>query len=95
MDKFAMLEREQAYRHGTAGAEFQLELKACFDQIEHDFFKGPFVLGDDYSVCDMYLFTITQWLEADEVDVNWFPKVAAHRRWMLANPVVQKVLQSE
>ena len=70
-------------------------MKACFDQIENDFFKGPFVLGDDYSVCDMYLFTITQWLEADEVDVNWFPKVAAHRRWMLANPVVQKVLQSQ
>lgn len=70
-------------------------MKACLDQIEHDYFKGPFVLGDEYSVCDMYLFTITQWLEGDEVDVNWFPKVAAHRRWMLANPVVQKVLQSQ
>ena len=29
-----MLEREQAHRHGTAGAEFQLELKACFDQMD-------------------------------------------------------------
>ncbi len=70
-------------------------MKACFDQIEHDFFKGPFVLGEDYSICDMYLFTITNWLEGDEVDVNWFPKVAKMRQWMLDNPVVQKVLKAQ
>ncbi|HTR00112.1 MAG TPA: glutathione S-transferase [Candidatus Acidoferrum sp.] len=70
-------------------------MKACFDQIEREMFKGPFVLGEQYSICDMYLFTITNWLEGDEVDVNWFPKVAAMRRWMLANPAVQKVLQAQ
>lgn len=70
-------------------------MRACFEQIENDFFKGPFVLGDNYSICDMYLFTITQWLEGDEVDVNLFPKVAAHRQWMLANQTVQKVLRSQ
>jgi len=70
-------------------------MKACFDLIETDFFKGPFVLGDDYSICDMYLFTITNWLEGDEVDVSWFPKVATMRKWMLDNPVVQKVLASQ
>ncbi|MES2606424.1 MAG: glutathione S-transferase [Pseudomonadota bacterium] len=70
-------------------------MRACFEQIENDYFKGPFVLGDNYSICDMYLFTITQWLEGDEVDVNLFPKVAAHRQWMLNNPVVQKVLRSQ
>jgi len=70
-------------------------MKACFEQIEHDLVKGPFVLGENYSICDMYLFTITNWLEGDEVDVNWFPKVAAIRQWMLNNPAVQKVLKSQ
>jgi glutathione S-transferase len=70
-------------------------MKACFEQIEHDMIKGPFVLGENYSICDMYLFTITNWLELDEVDVNWFPKVAALRQWMLDNPTVQKVLKSQ
>lgn len=70
-------------------------MKACMQQIEDDFFKGPYVLGEEYSVCDMYLFTITQWLEGDEVDVKWFPKVAAMRQRMLDNPVVQRVLQSQ
>ena len=70
-------------------------MRACFEQIEQDYFKGPFVLGEHYSICDMYLFTITQWLAGDEVDVNWFPKVATHHRWMLANPTVQKVLTAQ
>jgi glutathione S-transferase len=70
-------------------------MRACFEQIEQEFLQGPFVLGERYSVCDMYLFTITQWLEGDEVDVNLFPRVAAHRRWMLENQTVQKVLRAQ
>lgn len=70
-------------------------MRACFEQIEQDFLQGPFVLGGQYSVCDMYLFTVTQWLEGDEVDVNLFPKVAAHRQWMLDNQTVQKVLRAQ
>lgn len=70
-------------------------MRACFTQLEQDMFVGPFVLGENYSICDMYLFTITNWLEGDEVDVRWFPKIAAHREWMLQNPVVQKVLSNQ
>ena len=70
-------------------------MAACFEQIENDYFIGPFVLGDHYSICDMYLFTITQWLEGDEVDIKQFPKVAAHRQWMLNNATVQKVLGNQ
>ncbi len=70
-------------------------MRACFEQIEQEFLQGPFVLGERYSVCDMYLFTITQWLEGDQVDVNLFPRVAAHRRWMLENQIVQKVLRAQ
>jgi glutathione S-transferase len=70
-------------------------MKACFDEIENNLIKGPYVLGEHFSICDMYLFTITNWLEGDGVDVNWFPKVAALRQRILASPVVQKVLQAQ
>lgn len=70
-------------------------MTACFEQIENDYLEGPFVLGDRYTICDMYLFTISRWLPGDEVDVNAFPKVAALQRWMLANPSVQKVLEAQ
>lgn len=64
----------------------------CFELIENDYFKGPWVLGERYTVSDMYLFTIAQWLQGDGVDVKRFPKVAAHRQRMAADPVVSRVL---
>jgi glutathione S-transferase len=66
-----------------------------FDLIEHEMLQGPWVMGADYSICDMYLFTLAQWLEADGVDLRRLPKVADHRRRMSANPVVARVIGAE
>lgn len=68
---------------------------ACFQLIEHEMLQGPWVMGSAYTVCDMYLFTLAQWLEADGVDVAGLPKVADHRRRMSANPVVARVIAAE
>lgn len=67
----------------------------CFELIERELFKGPWVLGEALSVCDMYLFTLAQWMEGDGVDPSRFPKVAGHRRRMAADPVVIKVLAAQ
>ena len=67
----------------------------CFDLIEREMLKGPWVLGERFSLCDMYLFTLAQWLEADGVDPNRFPKVADHRQRMSADPVVVRVLAAQ
>ena len=64
----------------------------CFELIEREMLQGPWVLGERFSVCDMYLFTLAQWLEADGVDPARFPKVADHRARMAADPVVIKIL---
>ncbi|QJW85396.1 glutathione S-transferase [Ramlibacter terrae] len=64
----------------------------CFALIEERMLKGPWVLGERFSISDPYLFTITRWLEGDGVDVARFPKVADHMRRMEADPVVRKVL---
>jgi glutathione S-transferase len=70
-------------------------MSECFELIERDMFKGPYVMGSNYTVCDMYLFTICRWLEGDEVDIARFPKVAEHHQRMLADPVVKKVLAQQ
>ena len=57
--------------------------------------QGPWVLGERFSVCDMYLFTLSQWLQGDSVDINRFPKVADHFLRMAADPVVVKVLAAQ
>ena len=64
----------------------------CFGLIEGQMLRGPWLLGERFSTSDLYLFTIAGWLEGDGVDIGWFPKVADHRRRLLALPQVQKVL---
>ncbi len=67
----------------------------CFELIEREFLAGPWVLGEHYSVSDMYLFTLAQWLEADGVEPARLPKVSAHRQRMRADPLVARVLAAE
>jgi glutathione S-transferase len=68
---------------------------ACFDLIEHEMFKGPWVMGEAYTICDPYLFTIAEWLEDDGVDPARFPKVHDHRRRMAERPAVKRALTAE
>jgi glutathione S-transferase len=70
-------------------------MAASFALIERDMLKGPWVMGEQYTICDPYLFTIASWLEGDSVDIAQFPKVADHYQRMSARPAVQKVLAEE
>jgi glutathione S-transferase len=67
----------------------------CFRLIEDELFRGPWVLGDRYSVCDGYLFTLADWLEGDGVDPAQFPRVLEHRERVRARPAVAKALEME
>lgn len=67
----------------------------CFDLIETELLDGPWVMGASYTICDMYLFTLSQWLEADGVDLGRLPKIADHRHRMSENPVVERVIAVE
>ena len=60
--------------------------------IEDHYFKGPWVLGDSYSMCDPYLALITRWLEPDGVSLDDYPKLKAHDALMRSRPSLQKVL---
>ena len=70
-------------------------MAASFRLIENDFFRGPWVMGEAYSVADAYLFTVTRWLEGDGVDVAQFPRVAEHLARMGERPAVQRALAGE
>ncbi len=60
--------------------------------IENGMLEGPWVMGEQYTVADMYLFTIAGWLEGDGVDLSKLPRVIAHRERMANDPKVQRVL---
>ena len=60
--------------------------------IEAHYFTGPWVLGEDYSMCDAYLALITRWLGADGVDLADFPNLQAHDKLMRTRPSMQAVM---
>jgi glutathione S-transferase len=67
----------------------------CFSLVERTMFKGPWVLGESYSICDPYLFTVARWMEADGADPSKFPNVAGHRQRMGERPSVRQALAIE
>lgn len=95
-----------AHAHGGRGPRWATEessfedmrrkvpgnMSDCFDLIEREMLEGPWVLGDTYSICDMYLYTVARWLERDQVDIAKFPKVAAHFERITERPAVAKAL---
>ena len=67
----------------------------CFQLIEDEMLAAPYVLGETYSICDAYLFTLADWLEGDGVDAGRFAKVRAHRERVRVRPAVARVRAAE
>ncbi|HLI99535.1 MAG TPA: glutathione S-transferase family protein [Bradyrhizobium sp.] len=68
---------------------------ACFELIENKMLQGPWVMGETYTICDPYLFTLAQWMEGDSVDPKRFPKVWDHRNRMSERAAVRKAVAEE
>ena len=68
---------------------------ACFGLIERDMLQGPWVMGENYTIADPYLYTLTTWLEGDSVDINATPKIADHFKRMSDRPAVRKVMDAQ
>ncbi|WP_216825448.1 glutathione S-transferase family protein [Kiloniella sp. EL199] len=68
-------------------------MSALFTLIEETYLGQPWVLGEQYGICDAYLYTIARWLEGDGVDITTFPRVNAHFKRMENRPAVQRALR--
>jgi glutathione S-transferase len=68
---------------------------ACFGLIERDMLRGPWVMGEQYTICDPYLYTIATWLEGDGVDLATLPRVMDHRKRMAERPAVRAALAEQ
>lgn len=66
-----------------------------FELIDTRMIEGPWVMGETYTVCDPYLFTLSQWLEGDGVDLARIPKVRAHRARMAERASVRRAIAEE
>ena len=70
-------------------------MTACFSLIENDMLAGPWVMGESYTICDPYLYTISGWLPSDSVDLARFPRVQEHYARISERPAVKRVLAAQ
>jgi glutathione S-transferase len=94
--------RMRGYRWADDEAAFEAmrrfvprSVGACFELIETRMLKGPWVMGETYTICDPYLFTIAQWLELDGVDPAAIPRVIDHRRRVGERAAPKRALAAE
>ncbi len=67
----------------------------CFRLINDEMFVGPYVMGDQCTVADFYLFVLSGWLERDNVDIATLPKIHDHHQRMSKRPSVMKALAAQ
>jgi glutathione S-transferase len=70
-------------------------VSACYDLIETRMLRGPWVMGNNYTIADPYLFTLAQWLEDDGVNPERIPRVIEHRYRMTEQPGVKRAIAAE
>ena len=65
-------------------------MKDCYTIIEQRLLKGPWVMGEQFTVADGYLYNIDTWLKNDGVDIADFPKVHDHFMRVGERPAVKR-----
>ena len=59
------VEEDDEHSKAAMTAKVPRTMHDSFSLIENDMFFGPWVLGNDFSICDCYLFCISNWLAGD------------------------------
>ena len=70
-------------------------VSACFELIDTQMLKGPWVMGKAYTIADPYLFTLAQWMESDGIDPSRFQRVLDHRTRMAERPNTKTALAEQ
>jgi glutathione S-transferase len=60
--------------------------------IDTQLFRGPWAMGEQFTVADPYLYVITSWIPRDGLDMAEFPRLADHFARMGERAAVKAVL---
>lgn len=79
--------------------EFKATLKAAlaakFAWVDGKLAGKQFLLGDQFTVADAYLFTVARWSKAVGLDLSKYPTLAAYLERIASRPAVRAALQAE
>ncbi len=68
-------------------------MNECYAMIENTMFKSPWVMGEQFTVADGYLYTIDTWLPNDGVTLGDYPKLFSHFNRINERPAVKRALE--
>ena len=54
-----------------------------------------YLMGDQFTVADGYLFTVTNWTQPTKLDISGLANLAAYRERVGARPAVQAAMKAE
>lgn len=74
------------------GEKVASNLAECAALIEAHYLRGPWALGDRFTLCDAYLALVPRWLTIAGVDLADYPKLAAHGAALRARPAAARVM---
>ena len=57
--------------------------------------KQPFLMGDEFTIADAYLFVVLNWSDLHKVDLAPWPALQQFRKRVAARPAVQATLKAE
>lgn len=70
-------------------------LQRRYGLIEKTLTQQPYLMGEQFSVADVYLFVVTNWARMVKVDLSAFPALQAFQERVAARPAVQDALRAE
>ncbi len=65
------------------------------DFVERQIGDGPYLMGEQFTLPDAYLFVMLGWTGSQGIDLNRWPKLAAFREGMSKRESVREVLEFE
>jgi glutathione S-transferase len=80
----------------AAKAIFRDKIAKRYDYIEKQLADGrAFLTGDQFTIADAYLFTVSNWSPKLGIDLAKWPKLVAYRERVAARPAVRAALEAE
>jgi glutathione S-transferase len=70
-------------------------LRKRYAPLEKQLAKGPYLFGEQFTVADAYLFTVSNWAKFVKLDLSEFPNLLAFQARVAARPAVQATLAAE
>jgi glutathione S-transferase len=70
-------------------------LASRFQFVDAELKGKNYLMGDNFSVADGYLFAVTRWAKPMNIDLSPYPNLQAHHERVAARPAVREAMEFE